>query len=692
MSRNNHSSELGESGNSFPRIGSLGFLSDCETGALLSADGSIEWLCLPRFDSPSLFGAILDRAAGHLRFSPDEKVPVARRYEPGTNVIETTWATESGWAVVRDALVVRMDKGSHLSGRSFIAAEHMLVRTVHCPEGTTEIQLVCDARPDYARGGIEWEVDRELGLATATVGDLELRLAADLELEVVDGVLHGERRLATDANAFCALTWSSEAKLPGDAGEAFGKIYETGQAWRRWLERGRFPDHPWRGELQRSALTLKGLMYAPTGGMVAALTTSLPETPGGERNWDYRFTWIRDATFTLWGLHVLGLDDEAKDFMGFVEEVCRDDDRMQIMYGIGGEKELTESTLDHLSGYVDSQPVRIGNAAYAQRQNDLYGALLDSIYIHSRVLGGVSDSLWELACAQVEEALQVWEQPDQGIWEARDEPKHYVSSKLMCWVAVDRGARLARSRGDSRRAEEWRAEADRIKDDILTKGVSDRGVLRQHYGTDELDASTLLAALVRFLPGDDEILRNTVKAIQEELTEHGFVLRYRVDRTDDGLSRRRGHLLDLLVLARLRPGRDRREQGRPQALREAPEHGRRARPLRRGDRAALGPAARQLPPGVHPPGADQRRQPGDRRRAGRRRSHARRPGGPERDALAGRRTGERAPRGAYELTPASAASSARSIRSSSVGGVSRRYHSASSAPRHPEPAAVIACR
>ncbi len=536
MRGSEESRELGADGMQFPPIGSFGFLSDCETGALLSADGSIEWLCLPRFDSPSVFGALLDRAAGHLRFGPDEMVPVARRYEPGTNVVETTWATETGWAVVRDALVVRLETGTHLGGRSIVAAEQMLVRAVHCPEGTTEIELVCDLRPDYARGSIRWDLDRELGLATARVGELDLRLAADLDLDLGDdGVLRGSRRLATDANAFCALTWSPDTKLPDDAGSAFAKVYETGKVWRRWLERGKFPDHRWRGELQRSALTLKGLMYAPSGGMVAALTTSLPETPGGIRNWDYRYTWIRDATFALWGLHVLGLDDEARDFMDFVEDACRDEDRMQIMYGIGGEKELTESTLDHLSGYEDSSPVRIGNAAYAQRQNDLYGALLDSIYIHARALGGVSDSLWELAVSQVEQAIAIWEQPDQGIWEARDEPKHYVSSKLMCWVAVDRGARLAARRGEGERADEWRAEADRIREDILTRGVSKRGVLRQHYDTDELDASTLLAALVRFLPGTDERLRNTVMAIKDELTENGLVLRYRVDRTEDGL-------------------------------------------------------------------------------------------------------------------------------------------------------------
>ena len=517
----------------FPPIGSYGFLSDCETGALLSIDGSIEWLCLPRFDSPSIFAAVLDRAAGALRFAPDELVPVARRYEPGTNVIETTWATEHGWVVVRDALVVRM--GNEHNGRKRLTAEHMLVRAVHCPEGKCEIELTCNARPDYARGELEWDLDREMGSATAAVGDLELRLAADIDLEMDDGTLRGRRVLDTDQNAFCALTWSTETRLPRDAGEAFTSIYETGRAWRRWLERGHFPDHPWRGELQRSALTLKGLMYAPSGGMVAALTTSLPETPGGERNWDYRYTWIRDATFTLWGLHVLGLDDEARDFMEFVEGVCKDDDRLQIMYGIGGEKELTETTLDHLSGHLDSQPVRIGNAAYAQRQNDVYGALLDSIYIHTRALGGISDSLWELAASQVEQAIEVWKEPDQGIWEARDEPKHYVSSKLMCWVAVDRGARIARYKGEER-ADAWKRVADEIRDDILANGVSDRGVFRQHYGTDELDASTLLIPLIRFLPSDDERVRATVLAIKDELTDHGLVLRYRTDRTDDGLS------------------------------------------------------------------------------------------------------------------------------------------------------------
>jgi GH15 family glucan-1,4-alpha-glucosidase len=518
----------------FPRIGSYGFLSDCETGALTAANGSIEWMCLPRFDSPSIFGALLDRDAGATRFAPDERVPVARRYEPGTNVIETTWATETGWVIVRDAMIVNAVR-SH-DGRNRLVAEHMLLRWAHCPEGHSEIELACDAFPDYGRGRVDWDLDAELGVATAVVDGVPLRLQADIDLELEDGCIWGLGRLGTDENAFFALAWSDEAKLPGHAGEAARRIYETGQAWRRWLERGKFPDHRWRGELQRSALTLKGLMHAPSGGMVAALTTSLPETPGGERNWDYRYTWIRDATFALWGLHVLGLDDEARDFMDFVERVTADGDgHLQIMYGIGGEKELTESTLDHLNGYLGSRPVRIGNAAYSQRQNDVYGALLDSIYIHSRALGGVSDGLWKIACSQVEAAIAVWEQPDQGIWEARGEPKHYLSSKLMCWVALDRGTRLAKARGERELAERWGAEADRIRADILNRGVTPDGIFRQHYETDELDASTLLIPLVRFLPSDDERVVKTVLSIGENLTELGLVLRYRTENTDDGL-------------------------------------------------------------------------------------------------------------------------------------------------------------
>ena len=524
----------------FPRIGSYGFLSDCETGALVAANGSIEWMCLPRFDAPSIFAALLDRGAGAMRFSPDERVPVARRYEPGTNLIETTWATETGWIVVRDALLVNAVRTG--DGRNRLEAERMLVRLAHCPEGHSEIELVCEARPDYGRGTIDWDLDPELGVATALVDGIPLRLQADMDLELDDdGRIWGTRRLGRDENAFCALTWSDDARLPGHAGDAGKRIYDTAQAWRRWLERGRFPDHRWRGELQRSALTLKGLMYAPTGGMVAALTTSLPETPGGERNWDYRYTWIRDSTFMLWGLYTLGFDWEANDFFYFVAEAAgKGDGGLQIMYGIGGERELDEEELDHLTGYEGARPVRIGNGAYRQNQHDVWGAVLDSVYLHTRSRDLLPDSVWPPLKDQVEAALENWRKPDRGIWEVRGEPKHFTSSKLMCWVAADRGARLARLRDDDELAERWEAGAKEIHEDICENAVDKRGVFTQHYETDALDASVLLMPLVRFLPPTDERIRSTVLAIADELTEDGLVLRYRVEETDDGLSGEEG--------------------------------------------------------------------------------------------------------------------------------------------------------
>jgi alpha,alpha-trehalase len=320
-------------------------------------------------------------------------------------------------------------------------------------------------------------------------------------------------------------------------------IDSTEDFWRAWLRHGNFPDHPWRIHLQRSALVLKGLTYTPTGAIVAAPTTSLPEAPGGERNWDYRFSWIRDSTFTLWELHTLGFDDEARDYMRFIIQVCRDHPDLQIMYGIGGEKTLTEKTLDHLSGYGGAKPVRIGNGAYDQRQNDVWGALLDSVYLHEKALRGRGTQAdRELIGYQVEAAIDAWPHPDQGIWESRGEPQHYVSSKLMMWVAVDRGARLAHSIGNEEMATRWQGKADEFHAEILDRGVRD-GVFRQHYDTDALDASCLLIPLLRFLPPDDPRLRATVDAIASDLTEHGLVLRYKVDETDDGLRGKEGTFL-----------------------------------------------------------------------------------------------------------------------------------------------------
>jgi GH15 family glucan-1,4-alpha-glucosidase len=334
---------------------------------------------------------------------------------------------------------------------------------------------------------------------------------------------------------FCALSWS-EHEPPYDFDEAHRRLTWTTHHWRHWLARGNFPDHPWRAYLERSALTLKGLTFAPTGALVAAATTSLPETPGGERNYDYRFSWIRDTTFALWGLFTLGFDWEADDFFWFIADVVESDGKLQIMYGIDGEHDLEEELLDHLHGYDGARPVRIGNAAYSQKQHDVWGAVLDSVYIHTKSTDRLDERLWPILVDQVEAAYEHWREPDSGMWEVRGEPKHFTSSKMMCWVALDRGTRLALLRDDQALAARWQAAADEVHADICENGVDERGVFTQYYGTKALDASLLLMPLVRFLPADDPRVRATVFAIAEELTVDGLVLRYRVEETDDGFS------------------------------------------------------------------------------------------------------------------------------------------------------------
>ena len=338
---------------------------------------------------------------------------------------------------------------------------------------------------------------------------------------------------------FVALSWS-EHPAPTTYEDAYDRLVWTAHHWQHWLDHGQFPDHPWRTHLQRSALTLKGLSYSPTGALVAAATTSLPESPGGERNWDYRFTWIRDATFMLWGLYTLGFDWEANDFFYFIADVAEaEENTLQIMYGIDGTADLTESTLD-LSGYEGARPVRIGNGAFNQEQHDVWGALLDSVYLHTKSRDHLPERLWPMLKKQVETALEKWREPDRGIWEIRGDPKHFTSSKLMCWVAADRGARLAEMRDELEFAARWQSAADEIKADICENAIDERGVFTQHYDTDALDASVLLMVMVRFLPREDERLRKTVLAIADELSEDGLVLRYKVEETDDGLSGREG--------------------------------------------------------------------------------------------------------------------------------------------------------
>jgi alpha,alpha-trehalase len=535
----------------FPPIADYAFLSNCHTGALVAPDGAVDWLCVPSFDAPSVFGSLLDRGAGAFRLGPfGINHPTQRAYEPGTNVLATTWKTPTGWILVRDALTMGpWDHEDEITPHSRPPADddadHMLVRVVECLEGNVEIELVCEPVFDYGRVAAEWTMAAE-GRHAADAGgpDVTIRLQSDMALGIEGDRVRARHALAPGERLFCSLSWAEGLNSPADVEEAEKRLAATIHFWRAWLSRARLPDHRWREPIQRSALAIKGLTYMPTGATVAALTTSLPETPGGERNWDYRYTWIRDATFTLQALHYLNLDWEADEFMQFVADLeANDDGALQIMYGIDGRRDLTESTLDELSGYAGARPVRIGNGAFGQRQNDVFGAVLDSILLHTRRSQRLPRRLWPIVKSQAECAMKVWREPDQGIWEARGAPQHYVSSKLMCWVALDRAAKLAGIRSDQELQAAWSATADEIKADILEHGLSDRGVLRQHYDTDALDASVLLAVIFGFLPHDDERLCATVLAVDEELTENGFVLRYRTDETDDGLSGKEGTFL-----------------------------------------------------------------------------------------------------------------------------------------------------
>ncbi|KZS66303.1 glycosyl hydrolase family 15 [Mycobacterium kansasii] len=542
--------ELGLDQSHFPPIEDYAFLSDCETTALVAPDGAVEWLCLPRMDSPSVFGAILDRDAGRFRIGPaGVDVPSARRYIPGTMVVETSWWTPSGWLVVADALLIGPwhhegeRSESHRRAPTDYDAAHVLLRLVRCVNGQVQLDMDCTPAFDYGRSAPRWSYAGDgyhEAIAEPEGGGRGLRLTTDLNIGFEGPTATARTLLKEGQRRFVALSWSKHAP-PATLDDAVRRLRWTCRHWQHWLDRGTFPDHPWRSQLQRSALTLKGLSFAPSGAMAAAATTSLPESLGGERNWDYRYTWIRDTAKTLWALDELGLDWEANDFFRFVADVAEaENGDLQLMYGIGGERALDETTLDHLSGYEGAQPVRVGNAAYNQRQHDVWGAIVRAIDLHTGGHHRVEDRLWRIVQTQVKRALQHWREPDQGIWEVRSGAQHFTYSKVACWMAADAGARIAEVRGEDTIAARWRTAAEEIRADVLANAVDERGVFTQHYHTKALDASVLLIPLLGFLPASDERVRNTVLAIADELTEDDMVLRYRLDETEDGLRGKEG--------------------------------------------------------------------------------------------------------------------------------------------------------
>ena len=555
----------------FPPIADYAFLSDCENNCLVAPDGSIEWLSLPRPDSPSVFGALLDRNAGSFRLGPfNALAPDHRRYIPGTMVLETTWHTPTGWLVVNDMFVVRpvSDEGRRTDYERVPrvgAGVGTILRTATCISGNVDVVASCLPMFDYGSTPGSWSYDGDSYHSVAVRepdAEVALSLHSSFQLGEVDARAYARSTLHEGESGFIALTWSGPP--PTTQQEADADLESTVRFWREWLSTGTFPDHPWRPYLERSAPTLKGLSYAPSGAIMAASTTSLPETPGGARNWDYRYTWIRDTGFTLRALYRLGYAWEALEYFAFILKALQGKDtekpftELQIMYGIGGERDLTEKTIDHLSGWRDSKPVRIGNGAWNQHQNDVWGMLIDAVDSHlHRGADQILETTWEGLAGFVEDAIHHAGDADQGIWEIRGEPQHFTESAVMCWLAADRGADLARERGDSERATRWQKSADAMKAEILDKGVDERGRFRQAYENDDLDASLLLLPIMGFLPPDDGRIKATVLAIADELTEDGLVLRYKVDTTDTGFAGKEGTSRGARGRAGLRLGRRR---------------------------------------------------------------------------------------------------------------------------------------
>jgi GH15 family glucan-1,4-alpha-glucosidase len=521
---------------SFPPIADYAYLSDCEVGALVAPSGNVEWMCPPKFDAPSVFGAILDRDAGRFRLSPaDVTVPASRRYLPGTMILETTWMTRTGWLLVYDFLAVgpwhheEEREHKHRRAPADYEAEDCFVRIASCVQGLIDLNLECAPQFDYAQKEGQWEYTGPgYSEAAATAEGERLRLLLNTSLRVgFEGRLAAARTtLRENQSAYAALTWSDSRRGPETTDEAYEWMHRTANFWREWLNQGTFPDHRWRSYLERSAMALKGMSYSPTGAVIAAPTTSLPREPGGERNWDSRYVFLRDAAFTLWALYSLDFDWEADDFFYFLADQAEADGTLQNIYPVAGDGELEERVLPHLSGYEGARPVRIGNAAYGYEQHDIWGAVLDAAYLHARSRDKLPERVWPIVRKQVEQAEQHWRHKDRGIWALRGDPQHYTSSKVMCWCACDRGARLAELREELDLAARWQSTADEIRADVLANALDDRGVFTMHYDTSDLDASVLLLPVVRFLPPDDYRIRNTVFAISDELVENGIVLRH----------------------------------------------------------------------------------------------------------------------------------------------------------------------
>jgi GH15 family glucan-1,4-alpha-glucosidase len=508
-------------------IAEYGLLADCNTAALVARDGSIDWLCFPRYDSPSVFARLLDEDAGHWSIRPAAAFTSERRYLPGTLVLETTVTTDTGSVKITDALVFAEGQRGHDLGYE---APHELVRSVEGIAGEVELSFELAPRTEY---GLVRPLIRMEGDGGRTFGGPNrIAVRAGVPLTLEDVTMKATFTVAAGETVGFSLRWvPTEAHEPPQLtapADAASRLADTVEAWRSWEAEHDIYEGPHRELVRRSSRVLKGLTYRPTGAIVAAPTTSLPETVGGERNWDYRYAWIRDASLTLQALYIGSCTDEAEEFVSFMTSSAGGGASLQIMYGIGGEHDLTERELPHLAGWRESQPVRVGNGAWGQTQLDVYGELLDALYSYREQLGELHPEIQTFVAYLADTAAARWHETDAGMWEMRGEPRHHLSSKVLCWVALDRAVKLAPALGDHAKTDEWSAARDAIREAILERGWSDeKQAYAQSFDAHELDAAQLLLPLVGFLPASDPRMRATIDAIADELTEDGLVLRYR---------------------------------------------------------------------------------------------------------------------------------------------------------------------
>jgi GH15 family glucan-1,4-alpha-glucosidase len=508
-------------------------LGDLHTGALVGRDGSIDWLCFPNFDSPACFAALLGTEDnGHWRIAPAAGgVATTRRYRGDTLVLETEWQTPEGTVRVVDCMPVK-------------DGERDIVRVVEGVSGRVPMHGVLRLRFDYGRV-VPWVRSRK-GRTAAVAGPDSVWLTTPAPMEGRDFATHSEFTVSAGERVPFVLTWNPSWKKPPPEVDPYAVVDETEAWWSNWMARSTY-DGGWQGEVRRSLVVLKALTFRPTGGIVAAATTSLPEQLGGPRNWDYRYCWLRDAALTLQALMGAGFQTEADKWREWLlRAVAGDPAELQIMYGLDGARRLAEYELDHLSGYENSRPVRVGNAASEQLQLDVWGETLDGLAFARETGLSASDNAWRLQVNLLEFLEGNWREPDNGLWEMRGDRRHFVHSKVMAWVAFDRMIAGVEHFGLEGPVDRWRAIREQVKAEVLEKGFdAERNTFTQAYGSPELDAALLLIPQVRFLPWDDPRIAGTVDAVQRELCADGYVLRYRpgVGASDDGLPGAEGAFL-----------------------------------------------------------------------------------------------------------------------------------------------------